>query len=154
MLISISKCKIYFSSNKTTQFLFITLHVASCVNKKKSIKRANSPGVKSWKIKCYFLCSMFQELFFQKTKKVFSERDVFSSNVTRENKSVHENLVRTVWIPRCTGCIFSFPSHRCDVLYLLASTSTTWATNMSGAFCEVHHHFGGSMASLTYTYIF
>lgn len=43
----------------------------------------------------------------QKTRK-FSEQDVFSSNITRENKSALENLVRMIWIPRCIfSAVFS-----------------------------------------------
>lgn len=80
------------------------------------------------------------------------EQNAFSLH-NRENKNAHENLVRTVRIPRCTSCIFSFPSRHRDVSYLPASTSATRATNMSGAFCEVHHHFGGSSASPMYVYL-
>jgi len=49
--------------------------------------------------------------FSQKIER-FSEQDIFSSNVTRKNKSVLENLVHTIWT-RCTlYFLVSFASSR------------------------------------------
>jgi len=95
-------------------------------------------------------CLMFRWIFLRKSKGFPSK--TYFLQMSRERTRACSKIwyIRYELVARC---IFSFPSRRRDVLYLPASTSTTRATNMSGVFCEVHHHFGGSLVSLMYVYL-
>jgi len=84
-----------------------------------------------------------QDVFYH--QKVFRTECIFFKYHAREQERARKfgtyDMNSSLYF---LGCIFSFPSRRCDVPYLPTSTSTTRATNMSGAFCGVHHHFGES----------